>query len=124
MPSVRGFAECKNTDTRQTGYLPSGRRNTLGKPKTLGERAVCRVSTREHSANHAFAECLLGGTRQTASPRDARRRHYAGRDVCRVFNVRHSANTLLCRVPHCDTRQIFNKIFSSTFQTFVSFPTR
>jgi len=84
MPSVRGFAECKNTGTRQIAYLPNGRRNALGKTKTLGKRAVCRVSTWEHSANHAFAECLLGGTRQTVSPRHACQRCCAGRDVCRV----------------------------------------
>ena len=78
----------------------------------------------KHSAKGQFAACLLGGTRQTVSPRHARQRCCAGRDVCRVSNVRHSANTLLCRVPHCDTRQIFDKIFSSTFQTFVSVPTR
>jgi len=114
-PSVRGFAECKNTGTRQTIYLPSARRNALGK------RAVCRVSTREHSANHAFAECLLGALGKPPHPAIP----FDGTVPAVMFA---ECTTLDTRQIHffadCDTRQIFNKTFSSTFQTFVSVPTR
>ena len=87
----RSYAECQRVcQVQKYGHsanclFAEWEKKCTRQKKTLGKRAVCRVSTWEHSANHAFAECLLGGTRQTVSPRHARQRCCAGRDVCRVL---------------------------------------
>ena len=57
LPSARIFAECNTSGTRQTNSLPSVGPKTIGKNKTLGKKALCRVSKKLHSAKRFFAEC-------------------------------------------------------------------
>jgi len=69
-PSARGFAECNPSGTRQTSFLPSATKKTLGKIIALGkqDKNTRQSSTlgkleKKHSAKlgtrqrNMFAEC-------------------------------------------------------------------
>ena len=110
MPSVRIFAECRISSTRQSYYLPSAKKHALGEQLALGGLSLCRVPARWHSATTHFAECQSVDTRQRASAPTRRRPLQWGMflfaeclhgdtrqtNLCRVPYSRHSANALTC----------------------------
>ena len=104
MLSARIFAKCRISSTRQSYYLPSAKKHTLG------GLSLCRVPARWHSATTHFAECQSVDTRQRASAPTRRRPLRWGMllfaeclhgdtrqtNLCRVPYSRHSANALTC----------------------------
>ena len=102
MPSVRFFAECIISSTRQNYYLPSAKQHALGEQLALGGISLCRVPASWHSAKTHFVECRTVDTRQRASraphpPADDR---YGGAAfVCRVPTRGHLANRSLPSAP-------------------------
>jgi len=64
LPSVRLFAECRKSGTRQRVSLPSVNRRTLSKEQTLGKELFveCQTLGKVNTlGKNAFAECLALG---------------------------------------------------------------
>ena len=132
LPSVPTFAVGKISDTRQTWCLPSVPKTTLGNNKTHGITVYAECL---HSANNRhtatscpgntvdlryhFAEChtLTHGKPLYA---ECQNTTLGKRTSKPSVTLRHSANSVICRVSPSDTRQtIFFYFAPQTFCTVV-----